>query len=154
MTLSGKVCGELVKLYYQNKMNAAKALHVFCQNHLQRRGPCTPQGLCDLIKKLKDMGCTCDKLRSEQPFVSEDVVTEVHLTVTSGHMHTTRGTARVLDIPKTMVLKLLRSIFHMFPYRYQCIQVLPLGDPLLHIDFTNEFLIQFDANNNWPLCII
>ena len=36
MTLPGTVCGELVKLYYQNGMNAAEALHVYRRNHLHK----------------------------------------------------------------------------------------------------------------------
>ena len=52
MTLPGKVHGELVKLYYQNGVNTADALRVYRRNHLQRRGPSTPQGLRDLIKSI------------------------------------------------------------------------------------------------------
>ena len=60
MTLRGKVCGELVNLYYRNGINDAKALRVYHQNHLQTRGPRTPEGLHDLIKKFQDMACACD----------------------------------------------------------------------------------------------
>ena len=87
MTLSVKVRGEIVKLHYQNGMNVAEALRVYRRNHLQRCGPCTPQGLSDLIKKLKT---TCDKPRSGRPIVSEDVVMEMHHTVTSGAQITYR----------------------------------------------------------------
>ena len=59
--MPGKVRGELVNLHYQNGMNAAKILCVYCLNHLQKRGPCTFQGLRDLIQKFEDTGCTCDK---------------------------------------------------------------------------------------------
>ena len=118
MTLPGKVRDKLVKLYYQNGMNAAEGLRVYFRNHLQRRGSCTPQSLRELIQKFEDTGSTCDEPRSERPIVSEDVVTEVYHTMTSRHMETTRGTVRLLDIPKTTVLKVLFFVLRMFPYRY------------------------------------
>ena len=49
--LLAEVRGKLVKLYYQNLMNAAESLRVYRRNHLQKRGPCTPQGLRYFIKK-------------------------------------------------------------------------------------------------------
>ncbi|GFX55868.1 hypothetical protein TNCV_1427301 [Trichonephila clavipes] len=98
MVLPGKVRGELIKLYYQNGMNAAEALRVYHRNHRQRRGPGTLQALRDLVRKFEDTGCTCNKPRSGRPTVSEDVVMEVHHTVTAGHTETARGIARVLDI--------------------------------------------------------
>ena len=88
----------MVKLYYQNGMNAAEALRVYRRSHLQRRGPCTLLVLRGIIKKFEETSFACDKPRSGRPVVSEDVVKEVHHTVTSGHMHNARGTSRVLDI--------------------------------------------------------
>ena len=32
--------------------------------------------------------------------------------------------------------------------------MLQYGDPQLHIDFINEFLIGYDADNDWPLPIL
>ena len=101
MTRPGKVRGELVKLYYQSGLKAVEALCVYHRNNLQRRFPCTPQDLHDFIKKFKGTGCTCNKPRSGWPIVSEDIVTEVHHTVTSGHMQTARVTASVLDQGQT-----------------------------------------------------
>lgn len=154
MTLPGKVRGELIKLYYQNGMNAAEALRLYRRNHRQRRGPCTLQALRDLVRKFEDTGCTCDKPRSGRPTVSEDVVMEVHHTVTAGHTETARGIARVLDIPNSTVRKLLRSVLHMFPYRFQRVQMLEPGDPQQRLDFANEFLLRYDADNDWPLRIL
>ena len=94
MTPSGKDHGELVKLYYQNVMNATEALLAYRLNHLQRRDPCTSQDLLDFIQKFGDTGYNWDKPRSEWPTVSEDVIKEVHHIVTSRHMQTTTGTAR------------------------------------------------------------
>ena len=61
MILPGKVHGELIKLYYQNGMNNAKALRVYRRSHSQRRGPYTLLGLRNLIKKIRKYGRTCDK---------------------------------------------------------------------------------------------
>ncbi|GFX37216.1 hypothetical protein TNCV_994911 [Trichonephila clavipes] len=110
-------------------MNAAEALRVYHRNHRQRRGPGTLQALRDLVRKFEDTGCTCNKPRSGRPTVSEDVVMEVHHTVTAGHTETVRGIARVLDIPNSTVRKLLRSVLHMFPYRFKRVQMLEPGDP-------------------------
>ena len=79
---------------------------------------------------------------------------EVYHTMISGHMETARGKDRVLDIPKATVLKLLLSALHMFPYRYQRVQMLQLGELQLRIDIANLFLIRSDADNDWPLRIL
>ena len=117
----GKFVIELVKLYYQNGMNATEVLGVYHRNHLQNRGSYTPQDLCDLIKKFEDKGYTCGKPRFGLPTVSEGVVTEVCHTghMHSWHMQTSRGTAHVLDTSKTTALKILGLVLRMFPYRYQ-----------------------------------
>ena len=86
--------------------------------------------------------------------VSDAVVIEVHLTQTSGHMQTVRDTTRVLDMPKITVLIILPSVLCMFPYGYQRVQVLHPGDQQLRIDFSNEFLGQYDADNDWQLRIL
>ncbi|GFV68117.1 hypothetical protein TNCV_1873991 [Trichonephila clavipes] len=89
-------------------MNAAEALRVYHRNHRQRRGPDTLQALRDLVRKFEDIGCTCNKPRSGRPTVSEDVVMEVHHTVTAGHTETARGIARVgyseLNGPQALAL--------------------------------------------------
>ena len=38
-----------------------ETLLVYCCNLLQRHGPYTPQNLSDLAKKIKGIGCICDK---------------------------------------------------------------------------------------------
>ncbi|KFM68220.1 hypothetical protein X975_07877, partial [Stegodyphus mimosarum] len=37
---------------------------------------------------------------------------------------------------------------------HQCIQMLQPRDPQLCLDFANEFLVRYDADNNWPLRIL
>ena len=70
------------------------------------------------------------------------------------HANHKRHSLCVLDIPETTVINLLRSVFCMFSYRYQRVHMLQLGDPQLCIDFANEFLIQYDADYDWPLRIL
>ena len=129
-------------------MNAEEALLVYRRNHRQRRGPCTLQALRDLVRKFEVTGCTCDKPRSGRPTVSEDVVMEVLHTVTAGHKETARGIARVLNVPNTTVRKLLRSVLHIFPYRFQRVQMLEPGDPQQRLDFANELLLRYDDEND------
>ncbi|GFR09940.1 hypothetical protein TNCT_74841 [Trichonephila clavata] len=77
----------------------------------------------------------------------------MHHVVTSENMQTERGTAHMLDIPKTTVLKQLRSVIHMFTNQYQRVQMLHMGDHQQRTDFANEYLIRYDGNNDWPLRI-
>ncbi|GFU35794.1 uncharacterized protein TNCV_1083571 [Trichonephila clavipes] len=154
MVLPGKVRGELIKLYYQNGMNAAEALRVYHRNHRQRRGPGTLQALRDLVRKFEDTGSTCNKPRSGRPTVSEDVVMEVHHTVTAGHTETARGIARVLDIRTQRSASSCARYFTCFLYRFKRVQMLEPGDPQQRLDFANEFLLRYDADNDWPLRIL
>ena len=103
------------------------------------------------MRKFEDTGCTCDKPRSGRPTVSEDVVMELHHTVTAGHRETVRGIALVLDIRNTTVP--LRSVLRMFSYRFQRVQILEHGDPQQRLDLANEFLLLYDVDNDWPLRI-
>ncbi|GFV75722.1 uncharacterized protein TNCV_1756501 [Trichonephila clavipes] len=42
----------------------------------------------------------------------------------------------------------------MFPYRFKRVQMLEPGDPQQRLDFANEFLLRYDADNDWPLRIL
>ena len=77
----------------------------------------------------------------------------MHQTVTSKYMQIARGTAYALDTPKTMLLKLLRFVLHMFLYNQRA-QILLLGDPHLRIDFANEFLMRYNVNDDWHFRIL
>ncbi|GFT23731.1 hypothetical protein TNCV_3511911 [Trichonephila clavipes] len=128
MVLPGKVRGELIKLYYQNGMNAAEALRVYHRNHRQRRGPGTLQALRELVRKFEDTGCTCNKPRSGRPTISEDVVMEVHHTVTAGHTETAKRHSARVGYSSSTVRKLLRSVLHVF-LSVQARQMVEPGDP-------------------------
>ncbi|GFX40283.1 hypothetical protein TNCV_4319161 [Trichonephila clavipes] len=96
-------------------MNAAEALRVYHRNHRQRRGPGTLQALRELVRKFEDTGCTCNKPRSGRPTISEDVVMEVHHTVTAGHTETAKSIARVLDIRAQRSASSCARYFTCFP---------------------------------------
>ncbi|GFX58616.1 transposable element tc3 transposase [Trichonephila clavipes] len=129
------------------KMEAVGAIRIFLRSIVKRGlkyenyyGDRDSKGFISVkVRKFEDTGCTCNKPRSGRPTVSEDVVMEVHHTVTAGHTETARGIARVLDIPNLTVRKLLRSVLHMFPYRFKRVQMLEPGDPQQRLDFANEF---------------
>lgn len=154
MTLTGKQRGELIKLFYLNGENAAEAVRVYRRNHKLRRGPCSVRTVRDLVKTFEETGCTCDRPRSGRPSVPVEVVAEVHNTITAGPLRTARSVARNLDVPKTTVLKLLRSVLRMFPYRFQRVQMLQPGDEQQRVDFANFFLIRYDEDSRWPLRIL
>lgn len=154
MTLTMKQRGELIKLFYLNGENAAEAVRIYRRNHKLRRGPCSVRSVRDLVRKFEETGCTCDRPRSGRPSVPVEVVAEVHNTITAGPLHTARSVARSLDLPKTTVLRLLRSVLRMFPYRFQRVQMLQSGDEQLRVDFANFFLIRYDEDNRWPLRIL
>ena len=78
MPLSEKEHGEIVKIYYLNGQNAAQILRVYRSNHRLRRGPCTVKAVRDLIKKIEETGCTCDRHRSGRPSVPLETIAEVY----------------------------------------------------------------------------
>ena len=78
MQLSGKKCGEIIKIYYLNGQNVAETLHVYHRNYGLQQDPCTVKAIRDLIHKFDETGCTCDGPWSGQPSVSMETVAEVH----------------------------------------------------------------------------
>ena len=61
----------------------------------------------------------CDRPRFAGPHVPIEFGEEVPNTMTKGSLHTARNVFRNLCLPKTAVLKILRSDLQMFPYRFQ-----------------------------------
>jgi hypothetical protein len=150
MVLSALVRGELVKFYYMNGCNAAEALRIYRRQHNLRRGPCSVQAVRKLIKKFELTGCTCDSHRSGRPSIPVESAAEVHEAITANVIPVSaRRASHILDIPKSTVLKILHSIFHMFPYRYHRVQRLLASDKSKRVDFANEFLIHHDTDKNW-----
>lgn len=66
-----------------------------------------------------------------------EVVEKVHKRSTVSSLHTARNIACNLDLPKTIVLKILCSVLQMFPDRFQRVQILQLGDEQQFFDFAN-----------------
>ena len=154
MTLTGKQRGELVKMFYLNGQNSAAALRAFRHKHGLVRGPCTARAVRNLIRKFEETGCTCDRSRSGRPAVPVEAVAEVHAAVDGVRRASARGVSRALNMPNSTVRKILRSVLHMFPYRFQRVQMLEAGDNQLRLDFANEFLIRYDNDTSWPLHIL
>lgn len=55
---------------------------------------------------------------------------EMHRMVTAGRMQISMLATHVLHIRKTTIVKLLRSVIRLFPYRYQRIPMLATEGPL------------------------
>ena len=64
MSLSGKECGKIVKIYYMNGQKAAQTLHVYRRNHGLRRGSCSVNAVRNLIHKFENTRCICDQPQS------------------------------------------------------------------------------------------
>ena len=79
---------------------------------------------------------------------------EVHDTMTSRYMLTSRGTTHELAVLKTTVLMVFCSVLCIFRYLCQHIQILQLREKQLCIGLKNKFLIRYDANNDWRVLIL
>lgn len=108
-------------------MNATKALRIYLQNHHQNRWPTYSATMRNFVKELEETGFTCGKPRSGQTTLPEDTLMEMHHIVTSGYMQTVKGASRILDIPKTTLLKLPHFVICVFPYQYQRVHTLDAG---------------------------
>lgn len=77
MILIIKHQGEFIKKKYLNEKNTAEAAHVYHRNHTLRRCPCSITTLCDLLNKIEEARCTCDRPQFERPSVPVNMVAEV-----------------------------------------------------------------------------
>ena len=116
--LSGKDRREIVKIYYLNGQNAAQTLRVFLIYYGIRLSPCTDKAVRDLIHKFKEIGCTCDRPRSGRPSVPVETVAEVHQTISTARLGSTRGVSHVQNLPNSTARKFLRSVLNIFPFRF------------------------------------
>ena len=143
-----KVRGELVKMYYQNLLNAVEAEIVFTAEILSKdvvRKVCVPQ-----VPQVPQAAPVINRDRDGQLFLRtllRKCRTHAGLHDFKTHVNHKKHSSCVRYIQKT-VLKLLRSVFHMLPYLYQRVKMLQLGDPQVRIDFATEFLKRCDADNN------
>ncbi|GFV85863.1 hypothetical protein TNCV_1421681 [Trichonephila clavipes] len=101
MVLPGKVRGEL-----RDERCGSFACVSPQSSTTTRQSPGTLQALRDLVRKFT--GCTCNKTAT----VSEDVVMEVHHTVTAGHTETAKRHSARIGYSNSTVRKLLRSVLH------------------------------------------
>ena len=140
--------GELMKLFYSNRGNAAKTVRIFLKNHRVGRGPCSPKSVHKLVKKIR---CTSDRPWSGQLSIPTQGVAEVHHIITAGPSYTTRSAVWSLDLPPKHSSALC---LWMFPYRFQCVQIFLLGCEQLCGDFTYFFLNRYDEDDRLPLWIL
>ena len=112
MTLSGKECGEIIKICYLNEQNAAQTLCVYRRNHGLLRGSYTVKAVLDLIHKFEETGFTCDRPWSGRLSILVETFAEVHQTISAVRSASAPG---VLNLPLSTVRKILPSVLNMFP---------------------------------------
>ncbi|GFY60502.1 hypothetical protein TNIN_88691 [Trichonephila inaurata madagascariensis] len=90
-----------------NGENAAEAVQVYWRIHkLEAYIP-------------YELYCKCDRPQFEGPSVPVEVV-KLHHSITADPLHTVFNS----DVTEITVNKLLHSILWMFPYRFQCVQMM------------------------------
>lgn len=84
-----------------------------------------------------------------QPDDSFEVVAEVHKLITTNPLSSTKSVARNLDIPKTTVLKIIRCVLRMFPYRLHPRPSVSIWIRSTAFDFENYFFNRYNEVNKW-----
>ncbi|GBN96686.1 hypothetical protein AVEN_246542-1 [Araneus ventricosus] len=120
----------------------AKRLFHLLRDEIDSRGDLRVKLYVIWLKKLKKLDAHVIP-RSGRLCVPVEVVVEVYNTITSSPLDTARSVAGNLEVPKTTVLKLLRSVLRMFPSRFQCAQM-DLETEQQRVDFEKFFLIRDD----------
>ena len=151
MTFSGKQRGESIMLLYLSRENASEAMRVYRWNNKLKRGSCSVKSVRNLVKRSGETWRSCDRPRSGRPHVPAEVAAEMHYMMTIGPLHTARNVSRNLDVPKTTVLQILRSVLQVFPHRFQRVQELEPGN---NQQRTNFFLIRYDEGSRSLLRIM
>ena len=115
--LPGKECGEIVDLLLE-RTKSRRGIACLQKKPRATSRPCTVEAVRDLIRKFEETGCTCDQSRSGLPSVSVEAVAEVHATISEVPLASAHAVSRVLQLPNSTIRKILRSVLHMFPYRF------------------------------------
>jgi hypothetical protein len=136
----------LVRLYYENGSSAAAALRAFKTFHHLRADPFSVTSIQRLMKKFESKGTVLDLDKSGRPSTGDDVVEEVQNVLEQGqsssHMKifSARAVSRESGLPKTTVLRALKTRLHMHPYHVRAVQELKERDFQARVDFANWFL--------------
>ena len=156
MSLLGKECGEILKIYYWYGQNAAQTSSLPQKPWITARPMhlMYVKAVLHLIYKFKATDCTCDWPWLGRPSAPVETVAEVHQAICTVRSASSHGVLRILYIPNSTVRKILCSAQNMFPFWFQHVQMLEAGDNQLRLDFANKFLIRYDEDSSWPLCIL
>ena len=92
--------------------------------------------------KCEETGCTRDRPQFRLLHVSVEGISEVHNTMTTVTLHSTRSISRNLNAPKTTVLQILCSFLWIYSHRFQRVEALEPGEQQQHVNFANFFLID------------
>ena len=150
----------LLKLFYQNGDNAAKALRLYRGQKSLRKGPVTPCALRRMVKRFEETGSFAVQAgrgrRKRIPQLMEDVATAV---VEQANSNTTgvcsaRAVSRQLGLSQTTVWRCMRIALNAYPYKIQRLQELKPGDNDLRETFALTFLARMEVEQNWPYNIL
>jgi transposase len=142
----------LVRLYYENGSSAAAALRAYKTIHHLRADPFCVTSIQRLIKRFEKEGSVLDRPRSGRPSTSDDVVEQVQQVLQYGqassrmNIFSARAVSRQSGLPKTTVLRALKSRLNMHPYRVRLLQELKETDYQARVDFANWFLDRMDED--------
>ncbi|GFX76026.1 DUF4817 domain-containing protein [Trichonephila clavipes] len=124
----------LVKLFYMNEESVTIAL---CKFRVQKnvksgKGPLTPAGLLQLVKRFEETGKLEDRARAGRPCLKEArapciaVEMEAIASEAASGTSSAREAARGLGLPPSSVRNILRRLLQLYSYKLQsCHELLP-----------------------------
>ncbi|GFW21088.1 uncharacterized protein TNCV_2703281 [Trichonephila clavipes] len=150
----------LVKLFYQNDNSAIVAVRKFRRLKGLRKGPFTAKNLRLMVSKFEETGSLNVRSGRGKNPVSAEAIEKVALQVeedkSSNVLASTsvRRVAEALDLPRSTVQKIMRSILRYYPYKLQFVQeLLPHDFKTQHL-FSLQFLARLEVYPVWPWNIL
>ena len=147
----------LVKLYYSNGEILAQTLREYRRVHRIKRntGPCSKPALQNLIEKFERTGSVLDAPREGRPDISTGLSSEIARTVEelSGKAPhgecSAREVSRIVDVPTTSVLRIMKNLLNLHPYKIKRVQELKDRDLPTRLKFAERCLELMDADPTW-----
>lgn len=146
LSLSARI--SLIKLYYSNGENLAGALREYRRVHKikQNTGPCSKPALHKLIDKFERTGSVLDAPRKGRPGIDTGLSSQVARTVEelSGKAPhgecSAREVSRIVDVPTTSVLRIMKNVLNLHPYKIKRVQELKDQDLPIRLKFAERCL--------------
>ncbi|GFX51747.1 DUF4817 domain-containing protein [Trichonephila clavipes] len=152
----------LVKLFYMNEESATIALRKFRvqKNVKSGKGPLTPAGLLNLVKRFEETGKLEDRARAGRPCLKEArapciaVEMEAIASEAASGTSSAREAARRLGLLPSSVRNILRRILQLYPYKLQsCHELLP-ADTAQREAFAKWAFSKMEQDPTWVFNIL